>query len=110
MKSTHVQVLVLAGLLGSSAIAIAAEPTDTDRGHPGAFVKDSAITTKIKAKLAAEHVMSLGQIHVDTDKTGEVWLSGFARTEEAVEKAMSIARGTENVTAVHSEIRIKKDD
>ena len=30
-----------------------------DRSQPTAYVKDSAITTKIKAKLAAEHVSSL---------------------------------------------------
>ena len=56
------------------------------------FVKDSAITTAIKTKLAGEHVASLGRIHVDTDKDGVVWLTGSARTQEAGDKAASIAR------------------
>ncbi|MDB6089473.1 MAG: hypothetical protein JWN85_2257, partial [Gammaproteobacteria bacterium] len=77
---------------------------------PMTFVKDSAITTSIKTKLAAEHITSLGRIHVDTDKDGIVWLTGSARTQEAVDKAASIARNTEHVKAVHNDIKIKKDD
>jgi len=95
-------------LLGSAVVL--AEDSDADRSHPKAFVKDSAITMKIKSKLAAEHITSLGRIHVDTDKDGVVWLSGSARTEEAVGKAVSIARETEGVKDVRSHIKIKKDD
>jgi hyperosmotically inducible protein len=89
---------------------LAGDDSDKDRSHPAAFVKDSAITTKIKAKLAAEHVTSLGHIHVDTDKDGVVWLSGNARTQEAIDKAGSIARETEHVKSVHNDLVIKKDD
>ena len=77
--------LVSATLLGPIA-AVAVADQDTDRSHPKEFVKDSAITTKIKTKLAAEHVTSLGRIHVDTDRDGVVWLSGHARSNEAVEE------------------------
>jgi hyperosmotically inducible periplasmic protein len=101
--------LVFGTLLGFTAITVA-QDSDTDRSHPAAFVKDSAITSKIKAKLAADHVTSMGRIHVDTDKDGVVWLSGSARTQEAADKAVSIARGTEHVKSVHSDIRVKKDD
>jgi len=101
--------LAISALLGS-AVAIAAGDSDTDRSHPKAFVKDSAITTKIKTKLAAEHFTSLGRIHVDTDKNGVVWLSGHARTQEAIDKAGSIARETEGVKEVHNGIKLKKDD
>jgi len=61
---------------------VLADDVDADRSHPKAFVKDSAITTKIKSKLAAEHITSLGHIHVDTDADGVVWLSGSARQPE----------------------------
>ena len=74
-----------------------------------AFVKDSAITTAIKAKLAAEHLTSMARIHVDTDKDGVVWLTGSARTQEAADKAASIARETEHVKTVHSDVKIEKD-
>ena len=101
--------LVFGTLLGVTTISIA-QDSDTDRSHPDAFVKDSAITSKIKTKLAMEHITSLGRIHVDTDTDGVVWLSGSARTQEAIDKAVSIARETEGVKAVHSHIKIKKDD
>jgi len=53
---------------------------------------------------------SLGRIHVDTDKDGVVWLSGTARTQEAIDEAVSIARSTEHVRSVHNDLIIKKDD
>jgi hyperosmotically inducible protein len=109
MKTKFVITCLICGMLVGSAVALA-QDSDTDRSQPKAFVKDSAITTKIKTKLAAEHITSLGRIHVDTDKDGVVWLSGSARTQEAIDKAVSIARETEGVKDVHSHIKIKKDD
>jgi hyperosmotically inducible protein len=88
--------------------ARAAAP-DSDRKHPGAFVKDSAITTKIKAKLAEEKLSSLAHIKVDTDSKGAVVLGGKVKTQEEADKAVSIARETEGVTSVKSNIRINKD-
>lgn len=90
--------------------AHAADDSDSDRAHPMTFVKDSAITTKIKAKLADEKMSSLVKIKVDTDRKGAVVLSGKVRTQEEADKAVSIARGTEGVTSVKSKIKIKKDD
>ena len=86
------------------------ENSDTDRAHPKIFVKDSVITAKIKAKLAAEKPASLANIHVDTDANSIVWLSGTARTKEEAEKAHSIAHATEGVKSVKNHIEVKKDD
>ena len=102
--------LIIVGTLLAPVAAVVADEAGSDRSHPAAFVADSAITTEIKAKLAAEHLTSLGRIHVDTDKNGVVWLSGSARSQEAADKAVAIARGTEHVKSVHSDIAIKKDD
>jgi hyperosmotically inducible protein len=110
MKTTFVTTCLVFGTLLGSGVTWAGEDSDTDRSHPAAFVKDSAITTVIKAKLAAEHITSVGRIHVDTDKDGIVWLSGSARTREAADKAASIARDTEHVKGVHNDIKIKQDD
>jgi hyperosmotically inducible protein len=107
MKLAVMACLAAASLLGTIAIA---QDSDTDRAHAKAFVKDSAITTKIKSKLAAEHITSLGRIHVDTDKNGVVWLSGSARTQAAIDKAVEIARGTEGVRDVKNDLVVKKDD
>src|ERR1700692_3880243 len=100
--------LTLCTFLGS--VVALADDSDKDRSHPEAFVKDSAIPTKIKTKLAAEHLTSAGRIHVDTDKDGVVWLSGSARTQEAIDQAVSIARSTEHVKSVRNDLIIKKED
>jgi hyperosmotically inducible protein len=107
MKLMVMAFLASGSLLGSVAVA---QDSDTDRAHAKSFVKDSVITSKIKSKLAAEHLTSLGRIHVDTDKDGVVWLSGSARTQSAIDKAVEIARGTEGVREVKNELVVKKDD
>ena len=82
---------------------------DTDRSSPKAFVKDSVITTKIKAELAAEKLSSLVRINVDTDNKGMVKLSGTAASQNAADKAVSIARAVKGVTSVQNDIQIKAD-
>jgi len=110
MKTTIATTCVLLGtLFGLPVVAVAQEST-ADRSHPAALVEDSATTTLIKTKLAAEHLASLDRIHVETDKDGVVWLSGNASSHAAADKAVAIARATEHVKAVHSDITIKKDD
>ena len=72
--------------------AHAADP-DSDRMQPLTFVKDSVITTKIKAELVEEKMSSLAQISVDTGSKGEVALSGRVKTQEQADKVVLIARG-----------------
>lgn len=110
MKTSLLTTLLVAGTLFGPVVALAADNQDTDRSHAKTFVKDSAITTKVKTKLAAEHITSLAKIHVDTDQDGVVWLSGTAHSQAEVDKAVSIARETEHVKAVHNEITVKTDD
>ena len=90
-------------------IAAHAADGDSDRKHPVTFVKDSAITIKIKAMLADEKISTLKNIRVDTDAKGAVVLRGKVKTQEEADKAVSIARETEGVTSVKSKIRVKKD-
>jgi hyperosmotically inducible protein len=97
----------LAGVLLGPLAAVAGEDVEI---HPKAFVKDSVITTKIKTRLAADHLTSLARIHVDTDEDGVVWLNGTAHSQEAVDKAVQIARDTEHVRGVHSDIVVRRDD
>ena len=101
--------VVLGALLGSVA-AIAGDDAKAVGTSSTVFVKDSAITAKIKTKLAADHLTSLGRIHVDTDKDGIVWLTGTARSQEAIEQAVSLARKTEHVKSVHNELTVRLDD
>jgi hyperosmotically inducible protein len=90
-------------------VAAYAADGDSDRTHPMTFVKDSAITVKIKAKLAGKKMSSLAHIKVDTDAKGAVVLGGKVKTQEEADKAASIARETEGVTSVKSNIQINKD-
>jgi hyperosmotically inducible protein len=106
---TIATVLAMSALLGSAAV-MAADDTDATSPAPTSIVKDSIITTKIKTKLAADHLTSMGRISVDTDKNGVVWMSGTAGTQEAVDQALTIARGTEGVKSVHSALTVKTAD
>lgn len=99
--------IVMGALL--TPIAGFAADSDADRSHPMTFVKDSVITTKIKAKLAADHPGSMKHIQVDTDMDGVVWLSGTANSQEEIDQAVSVARNTEGVKSVKSELTIEKD-
>jgi len=111
MKSKLATSCLVIGCLLAPVIAHA-EDADSDRSHPMTFVKNSVITTKIKAKLAEEKMRTLLYVKVDTDSKGAVVLSGNVRTQEMADKAVAIAQGTEGVTSVTSRItiKVKKDD
>ena len=96
------------GTLLAPVAAFAAD-SDKDRSHPMTFVKDSVITTKIKAKLAADHPGSMKHIHVDTDKDGVVWLSGTANTQAEIDQVVATAHNTDGVKSVKNDIKIKMD-
>jgi hyperosmotically inducible protein len=85
-------------------LAMADEPGAAESHH---VIKDSAITTKVKAKLAAKHLSTLTRINVDTDENGVVWLSGRAPTQDASDLAAMIAKNTEGVNSVHNDIVVE---
>jgi hyperosmotically inducible protein len=101
--------LAAAGLAAFLALPVAGHSEDRDRDHaaPKAFVKDSVITTKIKTELAANKLASLVHIKVDTDDNGAVLLSGYARTQEEVDRAGRIARDVKGVKSVDNQIRVR---
>jgi hyperosmotically inducible periplasmic protein len=90
-------------------LAAYAADSDTDRSKPKTFVKNSVITTKIKSKLAAEHLGSVKHIKIDTDKNGVVWMTGTANSQEEADKAVAIARDTVGVKSVKSDLKVRKD-
>lgn len=100
--------LVIGALL--APVVVRAEDSDADRKNPVAFVKDSAITTKIKTKLAADKLRTLTHVSVDTDRNGMVVLSGTVKSQERMDAAVAIAQGTEGVTSVKNNLKIKPDD
>ena len=83
-----------------------AEDRDKDRSSPSAWVKDSVITTKIKAEYAKDKLVSVNRIHVDTDDKGKVQLTGTARSKAEKTKAAAIAKGIEGVVSVDNKIKV----
>jgi len=88
----------------------AAPAPETDRVQPALVIKDSSITSSIKAQLASDPHKGLSHIDVDTDDHGVVTLKGKVPTQDAADRAISIARATEGVRTVKSGLKIKVDD
>jgi hyperosmotically inducible protein len=108
MKTKIATALLVVGTLLAPVVAHA-EDRDADRSHAMTYVKDSIITTKIKAKLAADHPGSMKHISVDTDKDGVVWLTGTANSQDEINQAIATARNTAGVKSVWTDITIKND-
>lgn len=100
MKTLATTVLAITLIAGSAAICAA----DSDAAYPGMYVKDSVITAKVKTKLLTKHPAMLSDVQVDTDRDGNVWLSGKVQTDEASRLAEQIASDTSGVRSVHNHI------
>ena len=101
IKAIVLSALIAVGAVGS--LPVMASSTS----EAGVYVKDSVITTKVKAQLAAKKLSTLTKINVDTDKDGVVWLSGTAPTKDASDLAEVIAKETQGVRSVHNKIVVQ---
>jgi len=90
--------VALAAVSLTSAVAWA----DNGSHHP---VKDSYITTKVKAELAADHDTKARDIHVAT-VNGIVTLRGVASSAAEKDRAEQDAMKIKGVRAVHNEIKV----
>ena len=109
-NSLWTRTLIIGALLVPVGYAVAEGNENGGADHESnavTYVKDSAITAKIKTKLAAEQITSMTQIKVDTDDQGVVWLSGVAKSQEEADKAVSIAQGTDGVKSVKNNIKVQ---
>jgi hyperosmotically inducible periplasmic protein len=80
------------------------KPSTTERVKEN--IKDSVITTKIKARYAKDKLVSVKRISVDTDDKGVVTLSGHARSKAEENRAVKIAKDTKGVTEVRNQIQL----
>lgn len=99
---------VVAAALALPMLSQAAD-TEGTKAKTKEYVKDSMITTKVKAELAAEKMSSLVKIQVETDHAGVVTLSGTAANQVAKDKAVSITQAVKGVSSVDNQIRIVAD-
>lgn len=72
----------------------------------GAFVDDSAITTKVKTAFATDKTVSAMDIKVDTNN-GNVRLSGFADSAAEKSRAEELARSVAGVKSVTNAITVQ---
>jgi osmotically-inducible protein OsmY len=103
MRVAHFLKSLFASLLVLSLVACA--PTAKREGT-GEYIDDALITTKVKAALAADPNVKATEVNVETFK-GTVQLSGFVSSQEAIQKAIAIARGVEGVRAVKNNMVVK---
>jgi len=95
-------------LIGALLVPVAGYSADTDSSGSSAktFVKDSVITAKVKGKFAKDKGVSAMHIKVDTDSTGVVQLSGKAKSQAEIDRAVELARSVEGVTSVENRITL----
>jgi osmotically-inducible protein OsmY len=105
MKSRPIIAYIIAASVAGPALVAAGEP-DADPSNRSELVKDAAVVTAVKANLAANHLAKLMHLTVDTDGDGVVWLAGTTGTQEAADRAVEIARTTNGVDYVKSNIEV----
>ena len=109
MKNRMLASLVVVMAAVASPMASHAADTEGTKAKTKEYVKDSVITTKVKAELAGAKLSSLVKIQVETDNAGVVTLSGTAATQAAKDKAISIAQAVKGVTSVDNQIKVVAD-
>jgi len=105
MKLRIVTTMLMAAALAPMALHAADQKSVTQAVKEN--VSDSAITARIKTEYAKDKDVSAMKIKVDTDAKGMVILSGTAKTQAEVDKAVRIARDTNGVVSVKNDIRIQ---
>ena len=104
MKLSQFASLVVVGALVAQLAAHAAD--NKPAGPARTWVKDSVVTTKIKAQLAASKVSSLAMVHVDTDADGYVQLTGKVASPAEKDRAEAIAKAVEGVKSVDNQLTV----
>jgi osmotically-inducible protein OsmY len=105
MNTKTIVACIIAASFSAPAVVVAGEP-DADMSASSHLAKDAALVTAVKSNLAANHLASLMHLTVDTDGDGVVWLAGTTGTQEAADRAVEIARTTDGVDYVKSNIEV----
>ena len=106
MNIKHIASALVVGALVVPAVSFAADDGVSTTSKAKTAVKDSVITTKIKAEMVKDKTVSAAHIKVDTDGQGVVSLSGKAKSQAEVDRAVAIAKGVKGVTDVQNNIEI----
>lgn len=82
---------------------------DVGERSMGAQMSDAGITSKVKAKLAADPQVTAMNVDVDTIE-GVVTLTGLVRTEDQKVEAEELARATDGVKDVRNLLEVQGDE
>jgi hyperosmotically inducible protein len=104
-------ILSLLMLSGCTALvvggaAVGGDQRGKDERQPSVVASDSAITSKIKAKYAADSIVSVFIISVRTYE-GRVTLSGTVGSYVARDQAFDLAKSTSGVKTVTNQIVVE---
>jgi hypothetical protein len=112
MKKTPLLIAAVACSFATLApLAVLASPeSDAVNSQPPLVIKDSSIKSSIKAQFASDSYKGLSHIDVDVDHHGIVSLEGKVPSQDAADRAISIARATEGVREVKSDLKVKIDN
>ena len=103
MKPSKRLYAAFAAALVASALGCAATSTHESTG---AFIDDTAITTKVKSAIFNEPSLKVGEIKVETNQN-VVTLSGVADTRADIDKAVALARAVPGVSSVENRLQLK---
>lgn len=103
---TRFPALLLATATALTALTTSGCAVTRNQETVGEYVDDATLTTRVKAKFAADTTVSAMAIGVETLK-GVVQLSGFAKTADERAMAERLARSTSGVRAVTNDIVIR---
>ena len=107
MKNSTLRSIALAAFIGiASPVLLSACGSTPTRESPGQYVDDATITTKVKAEFVADKTVDATNIKVETYK-GTVQLSGFAKSQAEINKAVQIARNVTGVQSVKNDVLLK---
>jgi len=112
MKKTTLFIAAVACSFATLApsVVLASADSDTVGTQAPVVIKDSSIKSSIKAQYASDTYKGLSHIDVDVDHHGVVSLEGKVPSQEAADRAVSIARATNGVREVKSELKVRIDD
>ncbi len=107
MTNSTLRGLALAAFIGlGSPVLLSACASTSTTQSPGAYVDDATITTKIKSDFVLDKTVDATDIKVETYK-GTVQLSGFAKSQAEINKAVQIARNVSGVQSVKNDILLR---
>jgi osmotically-inducible protein OsmY len=98
--------VALWSLMLCAALAFAAGCRSTSGKTAGESMDDTAITTQVKSKLAAERFSTLTKVDVDTNR-GTVYLTGNVPDENTRQRAAMLAGQVDGVREVVNNLKLE---